>query len=153
VSSAPITPAATGVPKPLREPDGAPIVSSRTLVRLRAVAEALFATASGPPSSERIDWLLLEIEDFLARAGGRTRLVLGLAVLAVNLLAPLSVFRFASLRRLPLIQRIHALRNLENSRLAAPLFAVKALLSLIYYEHPDAAREVGFDGACMGQPG
>ncbi len=126
-------------------------MSARTLGTLRAVAEALFSTASGPPGAERIDWLLLEIEDFLARAGPRTRLVLGLAVFAVNVLAPLSVLRLAPLRRLPLAERVHALRSLENSRLAAPLFAVKALLSLIYYEHPDAAREVGFDGECMGQ--
>jgi hypothetical protein len=126
------------------------MVSAGTLVTLRAVAEALFATTAGPPSAERIDWLLLEIEDFLARAGPRTRFVLGLAVFAVNLLAPLLVLRFTSLRRLPLAQRVHALRNLENSPLAAPLFAVKALLSLIYYEHPEAAREVGFDGACLG---
>ena len=126
------------------------MVSAGTLVTLRAVAEALFATSAGPPSAERIDWLLLEIEDFLARAGPRTRFVLGLAVFAVNLLAPLLVLRFISLRRLPLAQRVHALRNLENSPLAAPLFAVKALLSLIYYEHPEAAREVGFDGACLG---
>jgi hypothetical protein len=126
------------------------MVSAGTLVTLRAVAEALFATSAGPPSAERIDWLLLEIEDFLARAGPRTRFVLGLAVFAVNLLAPLLVLRFISLRRLPLAHRVHALRNLENSPLAAPLFAVKALLYLIYYEHPEAAREVGFDGACLG---
>ncbi len=150
MSSAPIKPAAAVLPEALREPGGAPIVSARTLGTLRAVAEALFATAAGPPSAARIDWLLTEIEDFLARAGPRTRFVLGVAVFAVNLLAPLSVLRFTSLRRLSLAERVHALRNLENSRLAAPLFAVKALLSLIYYEHPDAAREVGFDGACMG---
>jgi hypothetical protein len=149
VTSVPIRAAAS--PVPLREPGGAPIVSARTLGTLRAVAEALFSTESGPPSPARIDWLLLEIEDFLARAGPRTRLVLGLAVLAVNVLAPLCVLRLISLRRMPLAQRVHALRRLENSRLSAPLFAVKALLSLIYYEHPEAAREVGFDGECMGQ--
>jgi hypothetical protein len=150
VSSAPIEPAVAVLAEPLREPGGASIVSARTLVTLRAVAEALFATSTGPPSAERIDWLLLEIEDFLARAGPRTRLVLGVAVFAVNLLAPLLVLRLTPLRRLTLGERVHALQNLENSRLAAPLFAVKALLSLIYYEHPEAAREVGFDGACMG---
>jgi hypothetical protein len=144
---------ATGgnLPQPLREPNGTSMVSARSLRALHAVAEALFATSAGPPPAERLEWLMLEIEDFLARAGPRTRLVLGLAVFAVSVLAPLGVLRFKALRRLPLGQRVHALRRLENSRLSAPLFAVKALLSLIYYEHPDAQRGVGFDGACLGQ--
>jgi hypothetical protein len=148
------TQAAAGdaLPRPLREPNGAPIVSTRSLRALRAIAEALFSTDAGPPPAERLDWLLLDIEDFLARAGPRTRLVFGLAVLAVSVLAPLGVMRFVPLRRLSLKDRVHALRRLENSRVAAPLFAVKALLSIIYYEHPEAARAIGFDGACLGQP-
>jgi hypothetical protein len=144
--------AAEMLQQPLREPSGAPIVAARMLGSLRAIAEALFATAHAPAAPERIDWLLLELEDFLARAGARTRLVLRLAVLAVSLLAPLGVLRFTPLRRLPLPDRIHALRRLENGPLAAPLFAVKALLSLLYYEHPEAAREIGFDGECQGPP-
>ena len=41
------------------------------------------------------------------------------------------------------------LERFEKSGFAPALLAVKALLSVHYYEHPDAAREVGFDGACM----
>lgn len=116
---------------------------------LGAIAEALFATASGPPPRDRIGWLLEECEDFLSRAGARSRLLVGLGVLAVSLLAPLMVLRFPPLRRLSHRERVRALRKLEASPAASPLFAIKALLSLVYYEHPDAAREIGFDGECL----
>jgi len=53
------------------------------------------------------------------------------------------------LRALPLGDRSHALEKMESSRFALPLLAVKAMLCIIYYEHPDAAREIGFDGACL----
>jgi len=120
---------------------------------LGAIAEALFATESGPPPHDRIGWLLAECEDFLSRAGARSRLLVRLAVFAVSVLAPLSVLRFRPLGRLPQRERVHALRVLERSPAAGPLFAIKALLSMLYYEHPDAAREIGFDGECLrGSP-
>ena len=45
--------------------------------------------------------------------------------------------------------RIAALTQMEKSPLvAAPLLAIKALLCTLYYEQPDAAREIGADDAC-----
>jgi hypothetical protein len=132
---------------PLRHEDGRPIVRARTLRRLRVVAEAVFSTEHGAPPAARLDWLLAELEDFLARAGSRTRGVLGLAVFAVTVLAPLFAGHLPPLGRLPLRERARALTLLERSRFGAPVLAVKALLCVLYYEHPDAAREVGFDGA------
>jgi hypothetical protein len=137
---------------PLRHENGRPIVSHRALHRLRAVAEAVFSTEHGAPPAERIDWLMAELEDFLARAGGRTRLVLKLAALAVNVLAPLVAGHLPPLGRLPLRERARALTLLERGRFGAPVLAIKALLCVLYYEHPDAAREVGFDGDCSGAP-
>jgi hypothetical protein len=64
-------------------------------------------------------------------------------------LAPLMIRRFGSLAAMSLPDRIRALERFEGSALSPALLAVKALLSVHYYEHPDAAREVGFDGACM----
>jgi hypothetical protein len=119
------------------------------LLSARALAEALFSTEAGPPPAERLDWLVRELDDFLDRMGGRGRLLLLLSLFAVSWLAPLLTFRLRSLRSLPLPARIDALERLERSRLAMPLLAVKAILSVLYYEHPDAAREIGFDGACL----
>jgi hypothetical protein len=118
---------------------------------LLAVAEAIFYGPGGPPSAERLQWLVQEADDFLARAGARTRFLILLSAWLVNRFAPWAIFRFRPLRRLPLGKRVEALTLLERSALSAPLLAIKALLSLLYYEHPDAAREVGFDGQCLSQ--
>jgi len=134
---------------PLRREDGRPIVGAGFVRGLRSVAEAVFCTAEGPPPGERLDWLALELEDFLARAGSQTRLTLRLALFALSILAPLMVLRFTSLSRMPVTERARAIGRLEHSSLGAPVLAVKALLCVLYYEHPDAAEEIGFDGQCL----
>lgn len=134
---------------PLRNENGSPIVRAGFVRGLRTVAEAVFATASGPPPAERLDWLALELEDFLARAGSQTRLTLRLALFALSILAPLMVLRFTSLSRLPVGERARAIGRLEHSSLGSPVLAVKALLCVLYYEHPDASEEIGFDGQCL----
>jgi hypothetical protein len=123
--------------------------TSGTLAAARALAEAIFSTESGPPPSARLDWLVVELDDFMGRAGARTRLVLGLSIFAISWLAPLLSLRFRTIRRLSLPARIQALERLERSHAALPLLATKAILSVLYYEHPDAAREIGFDGHCL----
>jgi hypothetical protein len=121
----------------------------RMLVAIEAIAEALFSSADGAPPRERIEWLSHEMDDFLARAGARSRFVFRLSLLAVSMLAPLLLWRFAPLRALPLGERTEALERMERGRLALPLLAIKAMLCIVYYEHPDAADEIGFDGACL----
>jgi hypothetical protein len=123
-------------------------VSRRLLARIRSIAEAVCWGPRGAPDADRLDWLVADAEDFLAHAGPRTRLVIGISVAAVCWLAPLFIGRFR-LTRLALRERMRALAALEQSQLSAPLFATKAFLSLLYYEHPDAQREVGFDGSCL----
>jgi choline dehydrogenase-like flavoprotein len=130
---------------PLRHPDGKPIVARATVRAAVAIAEALFARMGRPPAADRLAWIEREIEDFLARSGVRARFVLSLLVWLVSLLAPLFVHRFGMVSALALEDRVRALAVFER-RFGAPLLAVKAILCLIYYEHPDAAREVGFDG-------
>ena len=122
------------------------------LVSARALAEAIFSTESGAPPAERLDWLMRELDDFLGHAGPRARALLRLSFFAVAWLAPLLTLRFRPLRSLPLPARIDAVERLERSQVAMPLLATKAILSVLYYEHPDAAREIGFDGACIRQP-
>jgi hypothetical protein len=125
------------------------LLPARTLRALRSIAEATLWGPLGAPTAARLDWLMLEAEDFLGRAGARTRLLLRLSIFVVSVLAPACLRRFTVLSRLPLRERVRALAHLERSRLGAPLLAVKALLSLLYYEHEDAAREVGFDAHCL----
>ncbi|CAN5924299.1 hypothetical protein BH11MYX4_BH11MYX4_04380 [soil metagenome] len=121
---------------------------------VRAVIEALFAREGEdgevtPPPAERVTWVTREIDDFLARATTRSYAIVLLSLVVVNVVAPLLSRRFGSLAGLSPRQRVHALERFEKSGFAPALLAVKALLSVHYYEHPDAAREVGYDGACL----
>ena len=115
-----------------------------------AIAEALFTTEEGPPPEERLAWLVDDLDDFLVRAGGRALFVFRLCVLAVSLVAPLFVGKLAPFRALGQADRLRALERLEQSPLALAIFGAKTTLCILYSEHPDAARAVGFDGSCLG---
>lgn len=123
----------------------------------RSIVEAVFARQGrdgdvAPPPGERVAWVCREVDDFLARVSTRTYAVVLLSLVTLVVLAPLMSRRFGSFAALSLPDRIRVLERFERSALSPALLAVKALLSVHYYEHPDAAREVGFDGACMITP-
>lgn len=115
----------------------------------RAVAEALYTTREGPPPTERLDWLVDDLDHFVAQAGPRAGRVFGLCLLAISVLAPLLALRCVPFRWLSLDTRTRALERMERSPFALALFGAKALLSIVYYEHPDAAASIGFDGTCL----
>ncbi len=109
----------------------------------RVFAEALFAGPQGPPPSERLDWLMAELEDFTAQAGAQARLLLRGGLMAASWLAPPLVGKVPPLARLSISDRCHALEKLERTPAGLPLLAVKAMLCILYYEHPDVLRETG----------
>jgi len=41
--------------------------------------------------------------------------------------------------------RARALERMERSPLSLALFGAKALVSIVYYEHPDPARSIGYE--------
>lgn len=80
----------------------------------------------------------------MRHAGARARLLFQICLWLVNLLAPLSIGKLRTLGGLDVVTRIRALERLERTpRGAALVLALKALLCTVWYEHPDAAREVG----------
>ena len=113
----------------------------------RAVIEAVFAPAEGEVPPERVTWVCREIDDYLARVTTRSYAIVLLSLFVVSVAAPLLVRRLGPLASLAPKDRVIALEHLERSALSPALLAVKALLCVHYYEHPDAAREIGFDGA------
>ena len=147
--------AGTTFPKAARTPvedavTGRPGLTPRMRRATIALSEALFHTDAGPPPAERTAWLADELDDFLSRAGPRARLVYRLCLLAVSVLAPLRIGRLPPFRRLDAATRTRALARMERSAaLGLAVLGAKTLLAILYYEHPDAAREIGFDGACM----
>ena len=126
-------------------------VTAATLDRLQAIAEALFSRDGTPPPPERIAWLRAELDDFLGRGTTLVRLVFTFGSLIVSLVAPPLIGALPGLGRLPLDRRIDALEAMERRRIAIVLTGIRAILCLLYYEHPDAAAEAGID--TDGPPG
>lgn len=119
--------------------------------QLHALASVLFATDAGPPPNDRLNWTVFQVSDILGKVRGRGAFVYRFSLLVVAWVAPLLIFRLPTMRRLSFEQRVRALQRFEKSPLGLMLFAIKALLCITYYEHPDAAAEIGFDGKGLGE--
>jgi hypothetical protein len=109
----------------------------------RAFAEALFAGPSGPPPDERLRWLVDDLSDFLAQSGPRSWAVIAGGLEVATWLAPPLVGKLPPLARLSVEDRCRALERLEHTPAGLPLLAVKAILCILYYEHPDVLAEIG----------
>lgn len=110
----------------------------------RALVEVLFRTDVGPPPPERVAWVVDELDDFLAAAGPRARATYVGCLLGIGVVAPLLVARIGRFAWLDVAQRSKALERLERGPLALLVFGAKAMLSILYYEHPDVASRLGY---------
>lgn len=125
------------------------VLSTKQRDTLYAVSEALFTTDAGPPPSGRIEWLVDDAEDFLREAGRSTTRSIKLLIVLVASLAPWFAMRPTPLRSMPLELRIRVMDRMERGPTGALIVALKAALCIVYYEHPDAAAEIGFDGGSL----
>ncbi len=119
----------------------------------RAFAEALFTTNEGPPPAERLDWLMDDLDDYLARAGSRAQLIFQSSVAGLEALAPLAIGKLPPLTRLSLADRVHAIETVEQSAAGLSVLASKTRLCFLWYEHPEVRRSVGVDDGCLVQVG
>lgn len=124
-------------------------VAEFALPAARAVAEALFANEDGPADPARIEWVAAELMDFMARATGRARLLLTLSLFALSWVAPLFVWSIGPLAALELDKRATALERVEKSVLGPASLASKAMLGLLWFEHPDTQRETRTEVTCL----
>ncbi len=130
------------------DPGGPPIapVGAATLRRARAVAEALYSGEEPAPAA-RLDWLIADLARFLGSSQGGARRIFWLCAAVVTVVGPLLSLRVGFVDE-PVAVRREILERMERSRLSAALLALKAILSMIWFEHPDSAREIGVDGLC-----
>ena len=105
------------------------------------MAEALFADGD-EVNTARIDLVIRDLDDFLGRAGARPRLIFALCVTVLSWFAPLWIGRFTTLSDLSLSERSRALHKAEGGLLGPPVLAAKAILCVLWFEHPDVSREV-----------
>jgi hypothetical protein len=96
-----------------------------------------------------VAWLLDDLDHFLGHAGAQARFSFGLCVRAVAWVCPWLVGRPGPFAALSLAQRLRALERLERTPLGLALFGAKALLCLVWYEHPENERAIGYDGRCL----
>lgn len=137
------------VPPPPRR---APLLSRRQRRVLRAVAEGLFSEPDHQVPADRLDWLEVECDDFLAATTGLTRTIVWLALTVLQLSPPLSIWTPRFMTGCTIEQRQKCLERIESSPLvfvSLLVALIKAFLSSMYFEHPDALAETGFDGACV----
>ncbi len=113
---------------------------------LRGIAEVMFASDDGPPRPDIVAWLCGETDDYLRRVGGKAALIFRASVFAADWVAPIWSFRLPPLRKMNWVDRTLVLKRWEESPLGLSLFAVKAITSSIWFEHPDVARRSKFDG-------
>lgn len=133
----------------VRRRRGAPVPAG-VRVTSRAVAEALFSPDGVSLDRERLDWLEEDFADFFARAHGNARMILRASLLALMWVAPWFVFMPLPLTALPLKRRALALERFESSPLAPAALAVKAMLCILWFEHPKTREETGTEASCTG---
>ncbi len=133
----------------MEKKDGLSVGSKRDA---RAFAEAFFSRDGEPVAGDRLDVFERELSDFFGHVGGRARLLFLACLATATWGAPILHGRaFTRLGSLSIADRIEALEAMERVPVAQlALFAMKALTSFIYYEHPDAAAELGWDQRCLG---
>jgi hypothetical protein len=115
---------------------------------MRALAASLFDKETGIHRA-RLDWAIDDLRAFLAGAGPRTTLIFRIALFFVAWMPMFFIARIGPLHRLKPEHALLYLEKLDRSRLAALLLLPKALFSLVYFEHPDSLKEIGFDNSCM----
>lgn len=126
-------------------------LNHRQITVARAVAGAFFDDGSGSLPQERLDFAMRELRRVVSRAGYQTRLAFRFACLAIQF-APFLLGRLRRFSRLELPARQTLLRKLEPGLLGLVVVLFKNTLSIVYFEHPDALAETGYDGRGMDGP-
>ena len=116
--------------------------------RVAAIAEALFATEAGAPDPKRVAWVCADFADFVSRAQGRGRLVMLLSIWFLTWIAPFFARRLGPLGELPIEKRAEALERVEGSGVGFIALAPKAMLCMMWFEHPDTQRETKTESTC-----
>jgi len=121
-------------------------LSSRQLQIAYAVAATLFeADAASPVPKERLEFAMEELRAFAARVGLQTRLAFKAAFVVMQLAPFLMLGKVQRFTRLSMIARRRCLKKLEASRFGLVVVLLKTILSFVYFEHPEALAETGYD--------
>jgi len=119
---------------------------------LLGMAEAFFTDPDDPAdrgAAQRFAWLVDDVDDFVSQASPSLRYGTRIAAVLVELAPVFFVGRFARCSSLPLEERERYLAKIEASavpRVAVMVVMFKTLMTVLYFEHPEAAPHLGYDG-------
>jgi hypothetical protein len=119
---------------------------------LLSLAEAFFTDPNDPAdrgAAQRFAWLVEDVDDFISQASPSLRWGTRIAAFLVELAPLLFIGRFVRCSSLGLEERERYLAAVEASavpRVAVLVVMFKTLMTILYYEHPEAAPHLGYDG-------
>jgi hypothetical protein len=118
---------------------------------VRSLAEALFHDEARPPgeAAERYEWVTEQADDFAGHASAQLAMSLRLAAIAVEWLPLIVVGRFTRASSMSAEARsayVSALERHPISWFALLVVAWKTLLTIVWFEHPENAKELQYDG-------
>lgn len=126
-------------------------LSARSRANARALAEGLWSRdGESAPPLDRLAYFETDLSDFVGHLNTRARLLFLVCLGAITWIAPLAIGRLGRLGSLSIGERIRAICALERTPASLALVAVKAITSIVWFEHPDTAREIGWDQRCLG---
>ncbi|MBI5545177.1 MAG: hypothetical protein HY901_14910 [Deltaproteobacteria bacterium] len=112
---------------------------------LREMARTLFDGGRGVAES-RLDFAVAELRDLLERAGLVARLLVHIAAVFLQFSPLVLLGRLVRFTHLPQGERARHLGRFEHGPFGILFVPLKLYLCLVYYEHPEASRETGYDG-------
>jgi hypothetical protein len=124
-------------------------LADRTRAQARAFAEALFTPEGGSLPGARLEWLVDELDDFVRHAGREARTVLTSSLAAIAAAVPLALGVARSFASLSVDERVRGLERVERTPLGLAILGAKAMVCIVWYEHPESARDIDHDGACL----
>lgn len=131
-------------PTALTQPRPAPTGWARDAV---AVSAAMFdAPAADEADDARLRWVGAELRTLMAEVDPMTKLLFRGSLALLTWLGPWLVLRPGPFRRCARPQQLRILHRYERSPIGLTLLAVKAMLCIVWFEHPHAARDAHFDG-------
>lgn len=119
------------------------IISEFHQREIESISEAFFSADTVPMDPKRLRWLTREYCDFMGRAQAKQRFLFSTAVTIIAYLAPLFIWKIGPFSALNFDDRVRALKVFERRKIGRLLIPVRAILCLMYYEHPDAAQTLG----------
>ena len=119
---------------------------------IRGVAEGLFTDPDDPAdrgADARFSWVVEEVDAMVSNGSAQLRFGMRFTIVVVELLPLLIVGAPRLCSSLPLPARVRYLQRLEAGRITQLALLVvlwKTMLTILYFEHPEAAPRTGYDG-------